>query len=65
MLRLLAAIGSAALIGGGMLSSQSQRHQTTDDVLGLFNKNCGSCHVRPDAKFKTDRAWIERISGTT
>ncbi|MCH7540119.1 MAG: hypothetical protein IH999_06950 [Proteobacteria bacterium] len=35
------------------------------DVDAMFQKNCASCHVRPDPQFKTDKAWIERIAGTT
>ncbi len=35
------------------------------DVDAMFKKNCASCHVRPDPQFKTDKAWINRIAGTT
>lgn len=35
------------------------------DVEAMFQKNCASCHVRPDPNFKTDKAWIARIAGTT
>lgn len=37
----------------------------SDDVGAMFDKNCASCHVRPDARFNTDKAWIARIAGTT
>lgn len=44
---------------------QNEQRQTGLDVDVMFKKNCASCHVRPDARFKTDKAWIARIAGTT
>lgn len=31
----------------------------------LFERNCSSCHVPPDPRFATDRAWIHQLSETT
>ena len=31
---------------------------------GVFEKRCASCHVVPDLRFATDRAWLERIRST-
>ena len=50
MISLLFAI---ALTAGDEASSQ------------LFEHNCSSCHVAPDATFATDRAWIHQLEETT
>lgn len=46
-------------------SSQQAQHKATTDVGAMFDRSCSSCHVRPDPQFKTDKAWINRIAGTT
>ena len=27
----------------------------------IFAKQCASCHSNPDARFATDRAWLDRV----
>ena len=54
-----------AAVGIAVPSGQHAQLQDGPDVDAMFKKNCASCHVRPDPQFKTDKAWIERIAGTT
>ena len=61
----------APVVGLGVVAAgiaapgaQQAQHRETD-VVAMFEQNCASCHVRPDPQFKTDKAWIERIAGTT
>ena len=51
----------AVAVPGG----QQARHGANTDVGAMFDQSCASCHVRPDPQFKTDKAWINRIAGTT
>lgn len=62
----------APLIGLGLVGAavavpgvNAVQHNQQQDVGKMFDSSCASCHVRPDARFKTDKAWINRIAGTT
>ena len=41
--------------GGGANSETAQ----------LFEKRCNSCHIVPDQRFDTDKAWISQILETS
>lgn len=34
------------------------------DVGAMFKKNCSSCHIPPDLRFKPDKAWLGQIRET-
>lgn len=54
-----------AAVGIAVPSGHFEPQHGGPDVDAMFKKNCASCHVRPDVRFKTDKAWINRIAGTT
>ena len=56
----LSLVGAAVAVPGGNAVQHKQQ-----DVAKMFESSCASCHVRPDPQFKTDKAWIDRIAGTT
>lgn len=34
------------------------------EVGAMFKKNCASCHIPPDLRFKPDKAWLGQIRET-
>jgi mono/diheme cytochrome c family protein len=67
MSRLLAAATCAAVLAGA-LPARAQAPAAGDaapaDAGELFQSRCAACHVAPDQRFETDRAWIEQVRDT-
>ena len=38
--------------------------QDDAQVARLFEQACAACHVVPDAKYPTDKAWLGQLSKT-
>jgi mono/diheme cytochrome c family protein len=60
----LLGLAGAGLIGVGAQDHGS--HNPGDPVAAgkLFQQACAGCHTAPDARFATDRAWLDQVNRT-
>lgn len=48
-----------------LLSAPALGQETSVSEAGrLFEKSCLACHRPPDARFETDRAWLDQVNRT-
>ena len=67
--------GKTTLLAGGLLAlaapfAQHGAHgaapaQHSASAGEMFKKNCASCHITPDLRFKADKAWLGQIKETS
>ncbi len=55
-------LAAAGLLTSGQLVSQSPA--AIRSAGQVFQKRCAHCHVIPDPKNRTDRAWLDQINRT-
>jgi mono/diheme cytochrome c family protein len=55
---------SALLVVTALGATAQEREGADAQAARLFEQSCASCHVVPDAKFETDRAWLGQLPKT-
>ena len=62
-------VGAALLIGAAAIC-QAEEEAKPDGVASTaharqaFEQRCANCHVPPDLRFATDRAWLDQVRRT-
>jgi len=59
--------GALGGLSFGMLSAGYQAHQDKNEMTRageVFKRQCASCHVPPDLRFRADQAWLRQIKQT-
>ncbi len=58
-------VWAVALLFPLALGALAQEHESADaEAARLFERSCASCHVVPDARFATDKAWLGQLPKT-
>jgi len=63
LLALVLVTGSLALPVQALQHS-NKAGARAQNVSKLFSSSCIACHVPPDPKFATDRAWLNQVTDT-
>lgn len=67
MLRISLVAAIVALCGAtaGMAQDKAGERETLMAEIGKkFRRSCMHCHLAPDLRFATDRAWLDQIHRT-
>ncbi len=57
------AVGLLVALGPGATAQEGVRNNLPP-AGRIFHAQCADCHVVPDTRFATDRAWLEQIKDT-
>lgn len=67
--RILGILGAGAILSTVAVPTGTGARQDSDSTAmegaaRLFKQRCAGCHVAPDVRFKTDKAWLGQIKQT-